>query len=299
MPLTLECHCGDAVTICQVTNVYFEYIAYYNQAGTVGYGASIWITKHEVGSSEELLFGDFGINPGVHSVSLPLGTTDDAAWSTLRVYFNVDSSLFQPPTGLPAQWTIGFWVRLHYECIDLATGRVVKVRDKYHAPLTSIGSLGGSGGCVCFDVIIRTVINSEGVEWIDEDGDTNDQAGAITKSFTSSPLAAICNGCTVTFGPGFSPPVKHEIILLDDRLLCLCASGGTEPYRYFVKNGVLPPGLELDGSTGCLTGIPTGPGTQGIEFGVMDYDFNEAYATCNVSQGCTGIVSPSNGNKAF
>jgi len=43
---------------------------------------------------------------------------------------------------------------------------------------------------------------------------------------------------------------------------CFTASGGTPPYvLYAITAGSVPPGLTLGGSTGCVTGTPTQPGT--------------------------------------
>jgi hypothetical protein len=243
------------------------------------------------------VYGDFGMSPGFSSNSIPLSLLDEDYWSTLKVYFNVDSSLFQPPTSLPAEWVVGFWIRIRYECRDLATGSLIKVRDKYHAPASGFG--GGDGGCECFDIIIRTVITTDSVAWVDIDGDLNAQAGGSSVSFTSSPLAAICNGCTAAFGPGFNPTPKEQVILLDDRGLCLHAAGGTGPYTYFVRSGVLPPGITLNPDTGCLEGTATGPGSGAVEFGVIDAVGEQAFVTCDVAASCRGQVSPAYGNRAF
>lgn len=41
----------------------------------------------------------------------------------------------------------------------------------------------------------------------------------------------------------------------------LIASGGTRPYTFLVTTGSLPPGLQLDGKTGAISGTPTQAGT--------------------------------------
>lgn len=48
-------------------------------------------------------------------------------------------------------------------------------------------------------------------------------------------------------------------------------SGGTEPYRWSMRAGVLPPGLTLDPDDGTVTGSPTEDGTfSGIRFRAVD-----------------------------
>jgi len=46
--------------------------------------------------------------------------------------------------------------------------------------------------------------------------------------------------------------------------------GGFPPYEFFVTSGELPPGLELNQSSGAITGIPRRAGSFGFRLGVMD-----------------------------
>jgi arylsulfatase A-like enzyme len=50
----------------------------------------------------------------------------------------------------------------------------------------------------------------------------------------------------------------------------LAAWDGTEPYRWTVVEGSLPPGITLDGVAGHLTGTPTQPGTFEVQIQVTD-----------------------------
>ena len=48
------------------------------------------------------------------------------------------------------------------------------------------------------------------------------------------------------------------------------ASGGTSPYQFFLSAGDLPPGLNLDGRTGVLSGSPSQTGDFNFVIGVID-----------------------------
>ncbi|WP_346534327.1 Ig domain-containing protein [Micromonospora sp. DPT] len=52
--------------------------------------------------------------------------------------------------------------------------------------------------------------------------------------------------------------------------VALAATGGVPPYVWSVGDGTLPPGLQLDGTTGALAGTPTAPGSSSCEFTVTD-----------------------------
>ena len=57
----------------------------------------------------------------------------------------------------------------------------------------------------------------------------------------------------------------------------LTAVGGRPPYAWSLASGGLPPGLELDGGTGTVSGTPGSPGTAtGIRLGVVDADGRSA-----------------------
>jgi Putative Ig domain len=50
----------------------------------------------------------------------------------------------------------------------------------------------------------------------------------------------------------------------------LTASGGTPPYTWSVSSGILPAGLQLNNSTGVLSGTPGGPGSSQVGFTATD-----------------------------
>lgn len=286
MPLTLECYCDDNVVVCQLAALYFEFYADYEEFGPNGASSAIELTHNPTGTSEDSLVFATDPSNGPHSVSIPLGIAGLVEWTSLKVHVTFASSLFQPPSSAPARLVLTFWIRLLYDCIDLATGMVVKQKSIHAAPGVDIG-FSPDGSCTCFDVIERVRIVPNGIEWVDADGERNREGGVVGLLWTSSPLGS-CYGCTVSFGPGFIPRPKDQIIDIDGSggPICVCASDGTAPYHFFVRSGQLPPGLTLNGDTGCLEGDATGPATEDVEFGVIDADGSEASVTCVFGKGC-------------
>jgi len=81
----------------------------------------------------------------------------------------------------------------------------------------------------------------------------------------------------------------------------LAVSGGASPYQFAVKSGSLPPGVNLNRSTGSLTGTPTAPGSYFFEIGATDIprpDLGSRSFTISVARpgGVQVNVSPANAN---
>ncbi|TDU67286.1 putative Ig domain-containing protein [Prosthecobacter fusiformis] len=98
----------------------------------------------------------------------------------------------------------------------------------------------------------------------------------------------------------------------------ISASNGTQPYTFTVINGALPTGLQINSSTGAITGIPTQPGTFNFSLQVTDTygcSVTRAYShlvTCrtisvnpgtlsdtNVGTSYSQTISASNGNQPY
>jgi len=69
----------------------------------------------------------------------------------------------------------------------------------------------------------------------------------------------------------------------------LAASGGTQPYTWTITTGTLPSGLNLNSSTGVISGTPTASGTS--SFTVKVTDANSLTAT----QGLSITIAPAGG----
>ncbi len=67
-------------------------------------------------------------------------------------------------------------------------------------------------------------------------------------------------------------------------------SGGTGPYTWAITNGSLPAGLNLDTSTGAITGTPDGtPGTSTFTAQVTDNNSNTASASLSITVPSQGV----------
>ena len=83
----------------------------------------------------------------------------------------------------------------------------------------------------------------------------------------------------------------------------LTASGGVPPYSWIISSGSLPVGIEINASTGFLSGMTNQTGTFVFEADVTDSQSNVAYASLSIlAQGTTEqsqfYVSPSGNDSA-
>ncbi|MEE8575292.1 MAG: SBBP repeat-containing protein, partial [Thermodesulfobacteriota bacterium] len=69
------------------------------------------------------------------------------------------------------------------------------------------------------------------------------------------------------------------------------SSGGTGPYVYTIASGALPPGINLDGSTGEISGTHAGAGTYTFELLITDADLNTFSTDLSITVGGCDSVS--------
>ena len=81
-----------------------------------------------------------------------------------------------------------------------------------------------------------------------DSGDAPSGGSVLTVATTSLPDAAVSEAYTAT----------------------LTASGGTNPYKWQVTSGTLPPGLSLPTDTGEISGTPSSAGTFSFTIQVQD-----------------------------
>lgn len=90
-----------------------------------------------------------------------------------------------------------------------------------------------------------------------------------TQFIGSSSLALSCG----------SPPPGQVGVHYSSALI---ATGGTPPYTFAISSGTIPPGLELNGSTGVIAGTPSMAGTFSFTVQVTDSLSATASVTCSI-----------------
>jgi uncharacterized membrane protein len=94
----------------------------------------------------------------------------------------------------------------------------------------------------------------------------------VTLTDSSSPTQRLDQTLTITVRAGISlaPVLLTGTVLqpYSDRIFV--TGGGSAPYHFAVASGALPPGLQLDGTTGALAGTPTIAGTYYFQVAVTD-----------------------------
>jgi methionine-rich copper-binding protein CopC len=117
-------------------------------------------------------------------------------------------------------------------------------------------------------------------------------AGAYTGSFTLS-ASANWSAIVATFASGTGTPPASAPTITTTSLpsgtqnvtysAVLQASGGTTPYTWSILSGSLPAGLQLNSSTGAITGTPTSAGTSSFTVQVADANSNRATQTLSLT----------------
>src|SRR5690606_4337381 len=88
-----------------------------------------------------------------------------------------------------------------------------------------------------------------------------------------SPASCVRDAKKVGFPLVISSPARlANGIVGAEHLEPLAATGGTPPYAWSLSAGALPPGLDLDGGSGVISGRPSTPGTSKFTVQVADND---------------------------
>jgi hypothetical protein len=82
------------------------------------------------------------------------------------------------------------------------------------------------------------------------------------------------NGTTIILSP---TPLQQQPVVGVDYFQQLTTIGGTAPYTFSISTGALPDGLQLDQSTGAISGTPKTPGL--YEFTIIATDKNGCVST--------------------
>jgi methionine-rich copper-binding protein CopC len=117
-------------------------------------------------------------------------------------------------------------------------------------------------------------------------------AGAYAGTFTLS-ASANWSAVVATFAAGTSTPPASAPTISTASLpsgtqnaaysAVVQASGGTTPYTWSVSSGSLPVGLQLNSSTGAITGTPTTAGASSFTVQLVDASSNRASQTLSLT----------------
>ncbi len=272
MPLTLECACDDnaQVSICQLSELWFEGAGVYVSIGGMSASFSLVLTGGAVPYVANT-------DNTAYRVAMSLGDADPIVWSNLVAEGVMAGSTSQPPAdGKIAIWGATEQIRQVYTCVRIDDGNVTTK--------TIIATPTVGNDCSCFDLVERVSLSGSG-----------GGMGGVLKA--SSPTGS-CQGCTA-YSFDFKPAPLDKLIDVNGSepgSVCLCATGGTEPYRFGTVGGSLPKGMELDIETGCLYGTPDVSSIGTITFRVYDAAGQYADATCNIKFDCETTGGEFNGN---
>ena len=100
------------------------------------------------------------------------------------------------------------------------------------------------------------------------------KTGSAATTTTSPPTSSSLTIVTVNMPSG---------VLDSSYSVALTAKGGTAPYVWSVLSGTLPSGLQLNSSTGVISGSPSTAGEQTVQVGVEDSEQSSARATLTIS----------------
>lgn len=267
MPLAIECFCEDdpEVNFCTLSEMSFvmEVVG----GGTCGFGIH---AEWELYSDTEQLLVDAGNsnNAQIYEYDIDIAYQDEELWNQIELRVEIfESALQLPQDGCFASMGFRWHIKQTYTCSldgDITTFEIFSF------------STTGGGGIDC--------TQDDTIKWNLSGGDS----AAVGLLFRSSPLGSCNEGPTELFFSGFAPPPEETIINLDEGgQVCVCATGGTPPYRFYVISGVLPNGGILDPETGCIsTGQSISNIGGDVTIGVIDSVGDTASVSCNFQKGC-------------
>lgn len=270
-PLLLECFCGgdSVVQPCSISEVrlFLNLIGSGEHQPIVGWSISYAGGTPITGTGTGLV--DISLTPLVDWLT---------NWNSIAIEFWIESTAVVARTAQPSGVIMGIpMLFATFQCTDPTGSSVV-----------------ASGSDTCYG----TASPNPDVEDCDDDVDhvvalraVGNDSNFVGLLFKSSPL----NSCTETphvvisnFLP--NPTAAHRFLLTSsDDTWCLCASGGTPPYKFFLADGALPCGQTLNQSTGCVEGAKTDSNCEPsntLTFQVQDAGLNVAMVTCSYIQPC-------------
>ena len=257
MPLTLACSCNPSLDYCVLTGLTWH-IEWNNTQDGVQHPQSLILWLQELGGSRHVDSGASMDIAGSADIALTPLANWKADWGTLNIYCQIASSLSQGT---------------HYPGYNFYFSSNIKQTWTCAGTTTYVYSYGiGNDSQQCLD---GTLVEFQGL---------GGGGGGSMYQWHSSPLAA-CTSIAINLA-GFSNPPTNDLFNTNNP--CLCATGGTSPYRFAIVSGALPSGQALDPTTGCVTGTPDGvtQGSSPITYQVTDSAGATAKVSCAFNAGC-------------
>ncbi len=269
LPLTLDCFCPDAdIGVCDLAALTFVVNITQSLIGTpeisAGHTLTLYANKDDPMAPTVVM-----TDPADGEYEFDLTLADWAAlWEHYSVELETDSGLSQIPS--PAysaydQFWATYYIRQDYVCFNPSSSETTTPSQKAYTKDPHDNTI-----CEPTTGDIKTVCYAG--------------QGVGSLFYKSTPLGP-CNGCTIT-DKDFEPAVVAiQRIDISSGSWCLCASGGSGSYKYQQGAGILPCGMSLDFSSGCITGKPDGKctGSPIMYFSAVDLVTHEsAQVACGV-----------------
>jgi choice-of-anchor A domain-containing protein len=112
---------------------------------------------------------------------------------------------------------------------------------------------------------------------------------------TNSSAGTTSVNCTIVVAP---PPMTIQCASTNSEVglaynSSFVVTGGAAPYTFSIANGMLPPGLTLNTSTGAITGTPSSEGTFTFTITVTDSEGHTATGSCAITiKTCGSALTP-------
>ncbi len=207
----------------------------------------------------QIFDGAAGQYSPVHSalVNLESTTAYEVQWSKVGNYVQVSGQFLVKPTDIALQTSFEF---------DLPWASDFRNGFELGGDANAVSIAGQSAG-----IVASIANNTASVQWIATD--TSEQLMSFTLGYYIKAAPAV--PLAITIACPFDQPELNEFYAYQ-----FTAQGGVPPYAWSISSGALPTGLNLNGSTGLITGTPSASGSFPWEITVRDFNGTEKHLAC-------------------